>query len=166
MNLKLQSLFEMQNELDRRIERERGLENEDLVDKKILALQVELGELANETRCFKFWSSKAPSERSVILEEFVDGIHFLLSLGLILPYDVPQQMQVPELVQENLVDAFLKVYEDLTNLKNNREDVNNYVTLMEDYLMIGRLLGFTSEEINEAYLSKNEVNHSRQDQGY
>ncbi len=166
MNLKLQSLFEMQNELDRRIERERGLENEDLVDKKILALQVELGELANETRCFKFWSTKAPSERSVILEEFVDGIHFLLSLGLILPYDVPQQMQVPELVQENLVDAFLKVYEDLTILKNNREDVNNYVTLMEDYLMIGRLLGFTSEEINEAYLSKNEVNHSRQDQGY
>ncbi|WP_349408098.1 dUTP diphosphatase [Pseudalkalibacillus sp. SCS-8] len=166
MNLKLQSLFDMQNELDRRIERDRGLENEDLVDKKILALQVELGELANETRCFKFWSSKAPSEKSVILEEFVDGLHFLLSLGIILPYDVPQQMQVPELVEENLVNAFLKVYEDLTILKNNRDDVNNYVTLMEDYLMIGRLLGFTSEEINEAYLSKNQVNHTRQDQGY
>lgn len=166
MNLQLQSLFEMQNELDRRIERDRGLENEDLIDKKILALQVEVGELANETRCFKFWSSKAPSDKEVILEEFVDGLHFLLSLGIILPYDVPKQMQVPELIQESLVDAFLKVYEDLTTLKNNRNDVNNYVTLMEDYLMIGRLLGFTAEEVNHAYLSKNEVNHTRQDQGY
>lgn len=166
MNLKLQSLFEMQNELDRRIERDRGLENVDLIDKKILALQVELGELANETRCFKFWSSKPPSERGVILEEFVDGLHFLLSLGIILPYEVPMQMQVPELLEENLVEAFLKVYEDLTVLKNNRDDVNNYVTLMEDYLLIGRLLGFTSEEINDAYLSKNQVNHTRQDQGY
>jgi dimeric dUTPase (all-alpha-NTP-PPase superfamily) len=166
MKLKLQSLFEMQNELDRRIERDRGLENVDLIDKKILALQVELGELANDTRCFKFWSSKPPSERGVILEEFVDGLHFLLSLGIILPYEVPQQMQVPELLEENLVEAFLKVYEDLSVLKNNRDDVNNYVNLMEDYLLIGRLLGFTAEEINDAYLSKNQVNHTRQDQGY
>ncbi len=75
-------LLNMQNELDRHIESEHGLQNADLVDKKILALLVELGELANETRCFKFWSKKAPSEQEVILEEYVDGIHFILSLGI------------------------------------------------------------------------------------
>ncbi len=48
--------------------------------KRDLALTIELAELANETRCFKYWSSKGPSEREVILEEFVDSIHFLLSL--------------------------------------------------------------------------------------
>src|SRR5690625_5238764 len=46
----------MQAELDKKIVKEKGLEGQDLLDKKILALQVELGELANEWRGFKFWS--------------------------------------------------------------------------------------------------------------
>ncbi|WP_408011720.1 dUTP diphosphatase [Pseudalkalibacillus sp. A8] len=164
--MELQQMYKMQNELDRRIESERGLEREDLLNEKILALLVEIGELANETRCFKFWSSKPPSTKEVILEEYVDGIHFLLSIGLILPYDVPEYARLPEVTNENPVRAFLKVYESVTIFENNRDDVNNYNQLMEDYLMIGRILGFTTEEIQKAYLSKNQVNHARQDQGY
>src|SRR5690625_4329698 len=56
MKMNLSKLFETQKELDERIVKEKGLEGEDLLDKKILALQVELGELANEWRGFKFWS--------------------------------------------------------------------------------------------------------------
>jgi dimeric dUTPase (all-alpha-NTP-PPase superfamily) len=41
-----------------------------------------MGELANEVRCFKFWSYKLPSEEKVILEEYVDGIHFITSLAI------------------------------------------------------------------------------------
>ena len=44
-----------------------------------MALLVER-ELANETRSFKFWSTKGPSANEIILEEYVDSIHFLLSL--------------------------------------------------------------------------------------
>ncbi|MGP4082657.1 dUTP diphosphatase [Pseudalkalibacillus sp. R45] len=166
MDLNLQQMYKMQNELDRRIESERGLENADLLDKKILALLVEIGELANETRCFKFWSSKPPSSKDIILEEYVDGVHFLLSIGLILPFEVPERVHVPDDFEGEAVGAFLKVYESVTTFKNNSEDVNNYNQLMEDYLMIGRILGFTIEEIQDAYLSKNKVNHTRQDQGY
>ncbi|WP_260412274.1 dUTP diphosphatase [Alkalihalobacillus sp. TS-13] len=166
MDLNLQQMYKMQNELDRRIESERGLENADLLDKKILALLVEIGELANETRCFKFWSSKPPSSKDVILEEYVDGVHFLLSIGLILPYEVPEHVHIPDDFEGEAVGAFLKVYESVTTFKNYRDDVNNYNQLMEDYLMIGRILGFTIEEIQDAYLSKNKVNHTRQDQGY
>nr|QRZ17780.1 dUTP diphosphatase [Virgibacillus sp. AGTR] len=54
--MNLNKLFPIQKELDTRIEREKGLEGQNLLDKKILALQVELGELANEWRGFKFWS--------------------------------------------------------------------------------------------------------------
>src|SRR5690625_909139 len=71
----------MQRELDNYIESNNDLHNKDVFQEKYLALLVELGELANETRCFKFWSMKPPSDKKVILEEFVDGIHFLLSLG-------------------------------------------------------------------------------------
>lgn len=69
-------LFDMQKELDTYIETNHNVKQAELLDKKILALLVEVGELANETRCFKFWSKKKPSERDVIIEEYVDGIHF------------------------------------------------------------------------------------------
>lgn len=57
--MNLSKLFEIQAKLDARIEREHPRrDGEDRLAKKILALQVELGELANEWRGFKFWSEK------------------------------------------------------------------------------------------------------------
>ena len=61
--------------------------NRKIVKRKMLALLVEIGELANETRCFKYWSNKPASEREVILEEYVDGLHFILSIGIDLGID-------------------------------------------------------------------------------
>ncbi|WP_055747638.1 dUTP diphosphatase [Brevibacillus choshinensis] len=54
MNLK--AFFEKQRQLDKYIIKKKGLEGQDLLQNKILALQVELGELANEWRGFKHWS--------------------------------------------------------------------------------------------------------------
>src|SRR5699024_11074132 len=67
---------------DKYIEENNDLANTDIFEAKYLALLVELGELANETRCFKFWSKKPGSDRAVILEEFVDNLHFILLLGI------------------------------------------------------------------------------------
>src|SRR6185437_10161779 len=75
------TLFTMQRELDTFIQTNQDVKR-DVFKEKGLALVVELAELANETRCFKFWSTKGPSERAVILEEYVDSIHFILSLGI------------------------------------------------------------------------------------
>lgn len=47
----------------------------------ILAAMVELSEMANEIKCFKHWSKKPSSERNVILEEYVDVLHFFLSIA-------------------------------------------------------------------------------------
>ena len=46
-----------------------------------LALMVEVGEMMNEVKSFKFWSSKPPSHHTVILDEFCDTLHFMLSLA-------------------------------------------------------------------------------------
>ncbi len=59
--MNLQRLFALQKELDLKIVSQHNLQAENLLQKKILALQVEIGELANETRCFKYWSDKEPS---------------------------------------------------------------------------------------------------------
>src|SRR5690625_5583674 len=64
----LQKLFKAQRELDNRIVKEKELEGQDLLDKKILALLVELGELANEARFFKFWSENQEPNTECVCE--------------------------------------------------------------------------------------------------
>lgn len=162
--LDIKRLFSMQEKLDRRISEEHGLHNEDLMEKKLLALFVELGELANETRCFKFWSKKSAAPQHTILEEYVDGIHFILSIGLELKaddsLDIDLQIKEKTIVQQfnflfNVISAFQK-----------SPSLINYQQVFKEYLSLGELLGFTVDQIEEAYMEKNKVNHARQDQGY
>ena len=157
-------LFSMQQELDAKIEAQHQLQNERLMERKILALLVEVGELANETRCFKFWSLKPPAPLDVILEEYVDGIHFILSLGL--EIDVNPSIHFEHKQSErNVAEQFLKVYETITTFKEEQTMIV-YGKMFEEYLFLGQLLGFSNEQIEEAYVLKNEVNHDRQQQGY
>ncbi|MDF2556959.1 MAG: dUTPase [Bacillales bacterium] len=163
--MNLAKLFEMQLELDTRIEKLHNLESSDLFSKKTLALLVELGELANETRCFKFWSLKAPSEKSVILDEFADGLHFILSLGLLLGAENQIDLKAKYIQEDEPTSQFLKVYELISDL-NKVRTVENINKAFMAYLALGDLLGFTKEDIENAYFAKNEVNHKRQDSGY
>ncbi|MCV9885158.1 dUTP diphosphatase [Metabacillus halosaccharovorans] len=157
-------LFNMQQELDAKIQAQHNLENENLVDRKILALLVEIGELANETRCFKFWSLKPPAHTDIILEEYVDGIHFILSLGLELNIDISIHFEDRE-SSATLTEQFLIVYEKVSAFKHD-SSLSTYKNMFEEYLLLGKLLGFTSLQIEKAYILKNEVNHKRQQQGY
>ncbi|RXI98499.1 dUTPase [Anaerobacillus alkaliphilus] len=157
-------MFQMQKELDDRIRKEHGLMDEDLIDKKILAFQVELAELANETRCFKYWSLKPPSDRAVILEEYVDGLHFLLSIGLetsttnVLDESFNQE-------KVSLTDQFATLFEVTSQFRKTKSEKQLSI-LFQQYIYLGSLLHFTILEIETAYVGKNEVNHERQDKGY
>jgi dimeric dUTPase (all-alpha-NTP-PPase superfamily) len=159
----LSSLYSLQRQLDERIEAQHGLQGEDLFDKKILALLVEIGELANETRCFKFWSVKPPSPREKVLEEYVDGLHFILSLGLecdFLYSEIP-----PQLAALPLVEQFLSVFRAADEFRKTKS-WQSYDRLFTEYLLLGGQLGFSIEEIEQAYKQKNQVNHERQNQNY
>ncbi|CDQ18252.1 Dimeric dUTPase, all-alpha-NTP-PPase (MazG) superfamily [Halobacillus karajensis] len=155
-------LYDMQRKLDEYIEDQHQIERGDKVEEKVLALLVELGELANETRCFKFWSKKGPSEKTVILEEYVDGVHFLLSLGLDLGH---RYAFSPLKNSESVTKAFLRVYQCVETMRENR-DKESYVAAFSSYLALGRSLGITEQELIEAYEKKNAINFERQDQGY
>ncbi|WP_175428363.1 dUTP diphosphatase [Bacillus solimangrovi] len=160
----LEKLYSMQRELDKRIKGEHSLQGKLLFDKKILALLVEIGELANETRCFKFWSTKPASSDDMILEEFVDGVHFILSLGIELGLE--EEIEINESFNDiSLVDQFNNIYAHVDTFRNEKSD-ESYQQLMTSYFSLGSSLGFTFEQIESAYHAKNEVNHERQDRGY
>lgn len=161
--MNLDKLFKLQNNLDERIVKEHNLHNEPLCSKKILALQVEISELANETRCFKFWSKKGPSSKERILEEYVDALHFILSLGLEKKYsDI--KLNCKNYISE-LTEKFNNIYIDINDFVICPSK-DNYKTLFEDFLCLGIDLGFNCLEIENAYHSKNTINHTRQDNGY
>ncbi|MFE8696960.1 dUTP diphosphatase [Cytobacillus sp. FJAT-53684] len=160
-----QKLFMMQKGLDQHIESKHQLEKEDLFDRKILALLVELGELANETRCFKFWSLKESSPKPIILEEYVDGVHFILSLGLECGFDQEEDYRTDLLKAESVNDQFLLIFDQISKFRTSRS-VHDFKALVCAYLHLGELLGFSSEETEQAYIDKNEVNYERQQQGY
>jgi dimeric dUTPase (all-alpha-NTP-PPase superfamily) len=158
-------LFDLQQELDERIRKEHNLEHESLFERKVLALLVELGELANETRCFKYWSKKPSSDHKIILEEYVDGVHFILSLGIEL--NVHQEIRNIETssAEQDIVSLFMKVYRLTLALKENPTK-ELYVKLISTYFELGQALSFSINDMEEAYLQKNLINHERQNTGY
>ncbi|MGM8213325.1 dUTP diphosphatase [Virgibacillus sp. W0430] len=156
-------LFTMQAALDQYIVDKHALSDKNLFEKKYLALLVELGELANETRCFKFWSTKSRNESSVILEEYVDNIHFILSLGIEKGY-ILETIQF-EVESDSETAQFNNVFAACT-LFYEHPSVENYKNLFKRYLQLGKTLGFNEKDIQKAYKDKNEINYERQQAGY
>ncbi|MCP3025484.1 dUTP diphosphatase [Halobacillus sp. A5] len=154
--------YNWQAQLDEHIIKTQSLEEAEVIDDKILALYVEVGELANETRCFKFWSTKPSSDKKVVLEEYVDGLHFILSLGLDLDFRYESGFLTDI---SNKTDAFLNVFTSIEQFKHERNK-SSYEQMFEAYLILGQSLGIAESELKKAYEYKNQINFQRQNQGY
>src|SRR5690625_5033834 len=200
ISMNLTKLFETQRELDAKILLSKGLVGHDLLDKKILALQVELGELANEWQMFKFWKEdrepiteyrlKCPNGcyygeiRSLkgvsccdkcggdgytttypLLEEYVDCLHFILSIGNEFEYsqdnDKVEPISWPVALEVQLSDLISKVHSVSHWCAGVKFDGFYTEEIINPFLGVGTQLGFTWEQIEQAYYSKNKINHER-----
>ncbi|MEK3993677.1 dUTP diphosphatase [Psychrobacillus sp. FSL K6-2365] len=205
--MNLAKLFETQRLLDERIlEQHPELKVQENLDWKVLALQVELGECANEYRGFKKWSNdqeprtklftwidglgrvikslldprgvnnnvpngfNAFRVKNPLLEEYVDCLHFILSIGL----ELNIQDRYANEVNFNIgsrtkrtfpTDEFRNTFRKVAvfDMCWNEQD---YMDVFTAFSTLGDALGFTEEEIEEAYFKKNEINLERQATGY
>ncbi len=210
--MNIQKLFEMQKQLDLRIEQQHPRqEGEDRLSKKILALQVELGELCQEWRGFKFWSKDQEprteskvvchackgqggfvytdeyqqatepfeeclycegtgfqEDKNPLLEEFVDCLHFILSIGLGLNFTDIDVWKVKEATTTNqFIECFGTIYNMHFQKRVTGEvPIEMYEHLFACFIGLGEMLGFTWEQIEAAYLQKNAINHERQESDY
>ncbi len=105
-----------------------------------------------------------------LLEEYVDGLHFLLEIGLELNYTNMLQAKIEAITIES---QFNDVFYDICNLRcaieedwEEDEKQESFEYLWGEYFGLGKMLGFTWEQIEQAYYDKNKVNHVRQDTGY
>ncbi|PIC65274.1 dUTPase [Sporosarcina sp. P13] len=161
--MKLDQLFNMQKALDAYIqENHKATET---FNEKGLALLVELAELANETRCFKFWSMKGPSAKDMILEEYVDSIHFLLSLGIEKDFDGLENWPTSNELEMDLTQLFLQTGQAIYTFLDELS-FESYKNIWMQYGALAKTLGFTEKQIIQAYIDKNEENYARQRSGY
>lgn len=222
--MNLEKLFKLQKELDEHIEKKHPRkEGEDRLSKKILALQVELAECAQESRCFKYWSNdqeprtwkrvNCPAcekkgfvrgnppvdpikgkhglgnhwydcddcagflvvDKNPLLEEYVDCLHFILSIGLELELDCRHNSLIREeniVAKEPTLYLFAEVISFASELfwechqEDYEQQEGTFKVLFTNFVELGKSLNFTWNQVEEAYYAKNKINHERQESGY
>lgn len=161
----LEKIILLQTELDAKIAKTRKiLETKEILVAKFLALFVEIGEFANEQRCFKYWSSKPASPKEILLEEYIDGLHFIISIANNLKINL-SKLKIIEKEYADLNIAFLDLFAETVKLAKTKKakTINKW---FNTYYSIGRLCNFDGDDIFSGYLNKNKINHLRQEQNY
>ncbi len=163
MTLKLNDIRQLQDQLDERIMANHQVTRPQTRIRRILALMVEIGELANETRSFKFWSFKGASEKEVLLEELGDCVHFAVSLGIDLKDDVSHLEFLKR--EASLSDQFIDWMSETAKLKTEF-NLYQYRIVLSYIGSVALAMGFSANDVYDFYIKKNEINHSRQDHQY
>lgn len=135
-------------------------------EENLLSLLVEIGELANETRCFKYWSKKGSSEREVILAEYADVITMVLCFCNYLKVEDHEfDYLVSDLKERTIVQEFLELYSLVSELNQNYN--KGYIlNILSKVLVLGHHLGFTDEELEQGILKKMNIVEDRLHSNY
>lgn len=158
----LKELLQMQKVLDDNIFKVKGITKYPY-DNMAIALLVELGELMNELPTkFKHWKTTAVDNREKALVEYVDCLHFALSITYY------QNVYPNDTVMINWLDydRCRANFEDYSLFEILENIVCSRVAKLEYLLALGNKLGFTWEEIYNSYIEKNKVNYVRLKNGY
>lgn len=164
------SIIIEQDELDRKILLNSNTNYNDTFNDRKLAILVELGELSNEIRSFKYWSQKTASSDEVILDEYADTIHFIS--GFCVQYQIAPIFELednlPILNKQQITKKINKLFSLISKIKKNdmKKNVKVIKKFYKSYLELGIGLGYTVDVIKNAYDKKNEVNHTRQENNY
>lgn len=159
----LEELLEMQKALDEEFMKSNRLTyDKHIADNMRVALIVEIGELMNEFPTeFKHWKKRAVDNREKGLIEYVDCLHFCLSLFNYEKATIFSWLEYDrntELKEGN--DTLYETLSLITSIDYEAETKINYL------FELGNYLGFTWDEIYQTYKDKNAINYERIKKGY
>lgn len=161
----LHELFMKQKELNERILRKKNISMpvDEMIDNQKIAFTGELMEFVEETKIVKYWKTSEPSPRAVTLEEYADGFHFCLSVGLYLGYGtkIIPQIAVDDAVYTERKELYTQILDVQYHMLTGQ-----YTGFLESYIRLGFMCGYTWNDIVDAYNKKNKKNHERQDNNY
>lgn len=163
----IKEMLQMQKKLDEAIMEEYGL-NEIDEENLRMAILDEVGELTHELKANWCWWKKtqAPVDKEKVLGELVDVWHFVLSYQN--HFNFGEEARLSYLNEEELSNGMLK---RLRTKKSNLSKVLTRLVIFESSIIpvliaITEYLGFTIEQVYEAYGDKNKINYQRLKEGY
>ena len=131
--------------------------SEDIILKNKLELLVELGELANETKCFKYWSKKMPN-KDLVLEEYADTL--LMVFYFFRELDIDLMDVFPNPIKEDINNKFITLYKLMSIFREEyTKDIIKEIFI--NLLDLGNLLKLTDNEIIYSCLNKIEIDKQR-----
>lgn len=167
--INFKELFDMQNKLTNNTLEKRKLILDDIFYKDMLAILVELGEMANEWRGFKYWSVDQKERRNTMLEEYVDCLHFMLTIGNNIQNEITSIVPFisDESITKTILDVFIKTSNFIESTDESQDKAKiKYIIMFRSFLGLGKKLNFTFVEIYQGYLDKNKINYRRIANGY
>jgi len=151
-------VYEENKELDILFDEKHPQMNDRIFKKNVLELLVELGELANETRCFKYWSIKGPSAKEDILDEYADCILMILMFCNLSNISLDEEFEMP--TEHGIDEHFIYLYGLCSNIIDNFN--KDYVKkILVNLIYLGKLLNFSDEDIINGSLHKINKNKQR-----
>lgn len=154
--MKINELFELQNELEKNMSTvsgvdEKALGEENILNIRVLALQVKIGELANLTKCYKYTSVKELNKNKVLFR-YVEGLGYLLSLGNKYHLNAITEDNLEPIEEDNLITLFTSIYDQVSKLKISLEKdlylmaFNQYIKIFSTYDRIREVLSIDNDE--------------------
>lgn len=130
---------------------------------RIIALMVELGEVSNEIRFFKYWSKKPSSKKEVIIDELIDCLHFAFSLGNTISND--RWVFIMDDAKRPINYIYFDIVDKLNKMVHDKS-ATLFRSMLFNITEIAWYLGYSMEDLEEAYDIKNKINYERQNTGY
>ena len=141
---------------------ERYQNTPDFFKKNCIELLVELGEFANETKCFNYWSITEPNKEK-ILEEYADCITMVLVFFNISNLEIEEYYNHIE--SKNLLDVLNHLYELSVTLMNNYS-TQTVKDIFGNLLYVGEILNLKQEEIINSIDEKYKIIEKRLNSEY
>lgn len=141
-------VYEANKELDKMFDN--SFVDPEMVKKNKLELLVEIGELANETRYFKYWSKK-PINIELVKGEFADC--FIMTLYFFNIMNISLDEEFKKVEKYNKVDVFARLYKLASDFyyDNSKDTIKEiFATIVE----LGYIIGFTDKDIIDACMTK------------
>lgn len=151
---KFNIVYESNKELDKMFDD--AFVDPEMVKKNKLELLVEIGELANETRYFKYWSKK-PIDMELVKGEYADCV--IMTLYFFNMKNISLEEDFKKIENYNKIDIFARLYKLASDYyySDNKELIKEiFVTLIN----LGYIIGFNDQDIIDACLTKINKNKS------
>lgn len=105
-------------------------------------------------------------DRNPLLEETIDTLHFLLSLGNDLNINPSIVEEQPVSRHDDITSQFIALTYTASCIAMYNDKQLYYLETIKLFKGLVHLLGFTEEQLEEAYYDKNKINHERQVTNY